>query len=445
MEATMQEILDARERRASRQHALLQQFGKPLICFTMNIPGPEKTNPLICRGFSLGISMLRAQLSGARILHFEESRSHTGCEAFFVVDMPPLELKRLTAQIEDSTPVGRLFDMDVLNSQGSKIDREVLNLPQRLCLLCEKPAKLCGRSRAHPLETLQEKTRSLLREAIDRQTAETIARLAVQSLLQEVCTTPKPGLVDRNNSGSHRDMDIFTFMSSTAALYPYFLQCATIGLQTREQGPKETFAALRFPGKLAEQAMFRATEGVNTHKGAIFTLGILCGAAGRVSQTDAQTVCRECAAMTKGITAEDLSGITLETAQTVGQRLYTQYGITGIRGQAEAGFPAVLQAGLPVLAQGLKQGLSLNDAGCAALLALITADVDTNLIARSDRQTQQETAAAVSAIISRTPYPSKETLEALDAAFIQKNLSPGGSADLLAATYFLHFLQTEGE
>ena len=144
--------------------------------------------------------------------------------------------------------------------------------------------------------------------------------------------------------------------------------------------------------------------------------------------------------MTQGLVAQDFAGITLENAKTAGERFYAQYGITGVRGQAEAGYPAIRDIGLPILHQGLQQGLSLNHAGCAALLHLLTAIDDTNLIHRSNRQTQLEIKAQIASLLNETPFPSLEKLAQLDEAFIQKNLSPGGSADLLAATYFLFFL-----
>ena len=194
----------------------------------------------------------------------------------------------------------------------------------------------------------------------------------------------------------------------------------------------------------AEQAMYGATGGINTHKGAIFSIGLFCAAAGRLSPENwtPEALCRECAAMTKGIISQDFAEVTTENAKTVGERLYAQYGITGVRGQAEAGYPAVLENGLPILRKGLGQGLSLNDAGCAALLHLLAVTDDTNLIHRSDRQTQLQVRAQVAQLLKDAPYPSAEALEALDREFIEKNLSPGGSADLLAVTYFLQFLSS---
>ena len=137
---------------------------------------------------------------------------------------------------------------------------------------------------------------------------------------------------------------------------------------------------------------------------------------------------------------EDFTGITKENARTEGERLFAAYGITGVRGQAKAGFPAVKDVGLPVFREGLQQGLSINDAGCCTLLHLIAATDDTNLIRRSDRQTQLDTRQKIAQLLNKTPYPALPVIEELDKEFIQKNLSPGGSADLLAMTYFLYSL-----
>lgn len=441
MEVTLMEILDAREKRVQRQRRLLQIYGKPLICFTMNIAGPEKVSDLIREGFACGLLLLHAQLAGIPILHYEDRSADTGCEAFFVVDATPEHLKALTSQIEDSLPIGRLFDMDVLAPDGRKLSRQEMGLPQRRCLLCGRSAYLCSRSRAHSLAELQAKTRQILEEALNGLEAKNIAALAQKALLYEVCTTPKPGLVDCQNSGSHRDMDIFTFMASTAALGPYFEVCAKIGMT--EPDPEKAFHKLRFQGRLAEHAMFSATGGVNTHKGAIFTLGLLCAGAASISKDNrtAESVLSRCAGLTKGLTARDFSSITEETAVTAGQKLYAQYGITGIRGEAEAGFPTVLNAGLPALEEGLRRGLTLNDAGCGALLAILAAADDTNLIARSSRETGLRIREEIHQLIDTDPFPDSNALETLDARFISANLSPGGSADLLAATYFLHFLK----
>ena len=446
MEVTLLEMLEARERRAARQQVLLQDYGKTMICFTMNIAGPVKNSSLIRRGYALGKRLLRQQLevAGIPIAYSEEIQEKTGNEAIFLLDADPLAVKAITVEIEDQPAVGRLFDMDVLCPNGRKVDRQELGLSGRKCLICGGMAQACARSRAHTVSELQKKTQEILCEALDTVDSTDAARLATQALLYEVATTPKPGLVDRENSGSHRDMDFFTFQASAAALYPYFAQCVKVGRETVDA--QETFRRLRLPGKLAEGEMLRATGGVNTHKGAIFSMGILCGALGRLERErwgNPGAVLAECAAMTKGLVSEDYVNLTLETAKTAGQKLYLQYGITGVRGQAEGGFPAVINVGLPKLEAALAAGKSINEAGCAALLAMLADTVDTNMIHRGGYELAKKTAEKLRMLLEKEPFPSKAKLEALNEEFVQKNLSPGGTADLLAMVYMLHFLKEE--
>lgn len=446
MEVSLQEMLVTRERRAIRQKVLLSTYGKTMICFTMNIAGPVKNSSLIRRGYALGKRLLRQQLevAGIPIAYSEEIQEKTGNEAIFLLDADPLAVKAITVEIEDQPAVGRLFDMDVLCPDGRKVDRQELGLSGRKCLICGGPAQVCARSRTHTVSELQEKTWEILCQALDAADSADAARLATQALLYEVATTPKPGLVDRENSGSHRDMDFFTFQASAAALYPYFAQCVKVGRETVDA--QETFRRLRLPGKLAEGEMLRATAGVNTHKGAIFSMGILCGALGRLEREQwcsPGAVLAECAAMTEGLVSKDYVNLTPETAKTAGQKLYLQYGITGVRGQAEAGFPAVLNVGLPKLEAALAAGKSINEAGCAALLAMLADTVDTNMIHRGGYELAKETAEKLRMLLAKEPFPSKATLEALNEEFVQKNLSPGGTADLLAMVYMLHFLKEE--
>ena len=440
MEVTLSEMLEAREKRARRQNALLTQYRRPLVSFTMNIAGPVKDSPLIRRGFQIGLRDLEQLLIVERItcLHREELAAHTGCEAILVADAPAKRLKELTTRLEEYSGIGRLFDMDVLTPSGEKLGRAV---PRR-CLICGRIAQNCARNRTHSVAELQEKTYMILADAVDAEDRRFAAQMAQRALLYEIGITPKPGLVDRSNNGSHRDMDFFTFQRSAVALYPFFEECVRIGRETRSLSPSETFARLRFPGKLAEGRMLAATGGVNTHKGAIFSLGILCGALGRLEREDwcdLAAVLTVCADMCADLTA-DID----RPVDTAGTRLYRDHGITGARGQAAAGYPVVLQFGLPKLAAGLSEGLSINDAACAALLSLIAETTDTNMIHRGGLEKQQETAKAVAALLEKTPFPDRGTLEQLDADFIRDNLSPGGCADLLTMTLVLHFLKEDG-
>ena len=446
---TLEQMLAAKERRVLRQRALLEQYGQSLVCLTMNIAGPVKNNRLIRRGFLEGERRLLGQLAsgGFRCLHQERHMEVTGNEGFYVVEGVASALKKLTVELEDRCKIGRLLDLDVLDSRGEKAERQATGLSARRCLVCGDPAWACARSRRHGIPELWQRTEAILREAFARQDGQTVAQLACRSLLYEVCVTPKPGLVDRQNSGSHRDMDLFTFLNSAPALFPYFERCVRQGMEG-ETEPEALFSSLRWEGKLAEQAMLAATGGVNTHKGAIFSMGLCCAALGQLPREtwgDPEAVLDQCAALARGLVRRDYQHLTPETARTAGEVLYLRHGVTGVRGQAEAGFPAVREVGLPVLEESLRQGLSWNDAGCRTLLALMGTTEDTNLMARGGIDAQKQTAAEAEALFRR--FPDWEGVNQLDRALIARHLSPGGSADLLALCYLLHFLKeaTEAE
>ena len=437
------QMLEAREKRAWEQQQLLAEFHKPVLCFTMNIPGPVKDTPLIRRAFAFGQETLKYRLPKGRVLYRTEHCTVTGCEAMYVVDMDAISLKKLTAAIEDETSMGRLFDMDVLDGDGSKLDRELVGGRSRDCIVCGAAGRGCASRRIHSAAELQQAANRIMTDHFARNDAKQIGVWATQSLLDEVCTSPKPGLVDRNNSGSHRDMDIFTFMASAAALSPYFQHCAGIGMETANLAPEETFRQLRIAGLRAEQDMFAATGGINTHKGAIFTIGILCGAAGRLwrptENWSADGLCREISAMTKTAMEEDFR----HGGDTVGQRLYAQRGIPGIRGEAAKGLPSVAEIGLPVYCRCLENGHGKNEAGAITLLHLIADVEDTNMLSRGGQEGAAAGTAWAVELIRDGREPSLEEIAELDVSFIRRNLSPGGCADLLAAVYFLAKLTEE--
>ncbi len=445
-EVTLTDILQARDTRAARQKELIREYGQTLLSFCMNIAGPIKNSPLIRRGFEEGNKLLLSMLqaSGCVILHKEYLYKHTGNEALLVVEGDAKRIKKICCEIEDFNDLGRLYDIDVIAANGQKLDREHIGFPTRACLLCEQSAKHCARSRTHGVEELWNRYHSILQDALHKADAKKIAEQAVKALLYEVTCSPKPGLVDRSNSGSHKDMDIFTYIQSSISLYDYFHDCAAIG--QKEYSPTQCFELLCLRGRRAEAEMLQATKGVNTHKGAIFSLGIVCAASARVgykSWKNTESVLSECKKMLCGMCGRAFGQLTKETAQSTGEKLYLQYGIRGARGQAEEGFPTVANLALPKLKEALQQGYSENDAGAIALLYIIANECDTNMIHRGGYALWQEESERLRQLLSHTPYPSKEQILALDTQYISQNLSPGGSADLLALCYFLYFLEQE--
>lgn len=441
-EVTLQEVLDARERRAEAQRQLLKQYARPLISFTMNIPGPVKDSPMIRRAFDEGLRMLDDALGEAGIACVSRQITHadTGNEFLCAVKASAAAVKEICTRIEDGSPLGRLFDMDVIGLDGQKLARK----EERRCLVCGALGRGCASRRLHSLEELNAAVTRLLREGLLAADADSVDAMVTHALLEEVATTPKPGLVDRNNDGAHRDMTFLSFQMSASALRGYWKDCFLIGAKTAELPAREAFAEMRARGMEAERKMLAATRGVNTHKGAIFTLGTICGALGRLWQpeapcTDHERLSKACAVLCADAVEADYSVLEKSrAAHTAGERLYLQYGMRGIRGEVAAGLPAVLETGLPVLEACLDEGMSRNDAGVIALLYLIARGEDTNMIKRGGYALAREMSSSLRDELRRNPRPTMESVRQLDELFIRRNLSPGGCADLLAVSFFLH-------
>lgn len=441
-QVTLEMMLSCRENRVRIQQSLIAEYKRPVISFCMNTAGPIKTGVLIRRAFRCGLRRLEGSIlaSGAKILCRQVQDNITGPEAFYCVGFDVLALKGIACDVEDRDSLGRLFDVDVIDTDGSKIERTQTGRPERLCLLCSNSAKICSSRRLHTVEQLQKKTEEIIRNTVPGEEADLVASTAVKSLLYEVCVTPKPGLVDRNNSGSHRDMDIYTFMGSAAALFPYFRKAYLLGLES--QDPRCCFRALRKEGLEAERTMFLETGGINTHKGAVFTMGIVCAAAGICASEDnncTDSILNTCASMTEGITGSDLKGLKEKDCKTKGQKLFVRHGITGIRGEMEKGLPSVRTA-LSYLESRLEAKDSIETAGAKTLYRIMSCIDDTSLIARGGIEkaafVKKDAQAKLEAEDVTTGY-----LEELDRTFTQQNLSPGGAADLLAVCFFLHFLK----
>lgn len=438
-EVTLNQILKAREERAEKQASILQRFLYPLISFTMNIAGPVKTSPVIERAFFEGVRLLKENLPKGSIVYQDVKIKLTGCEAIFSVNIDAANLKDICTNIEDSFSIGRLFDMDVIDINGRKLERKNI----RGCFVCDAPGRACAAGRVHSVNELQAATKEIIENYFFLLDKELCCTLAVKSLIDEVNTTPKPGLVDCRNNGSHTDMNIHTFKKSANALKPYFDECFSIGKNTSHLAPDETFAFLRNAGILAEQVMYNATDGVNTHKGIIYSMGVICASIGRLWApekpfTDVSRICFESSSIIKDAAKKDFEQIDTSTA---GGRLYLEYGLTGIRGEVASGFESVLKIGLPCYKILRNKGFSQNDAGAITLLHFIANVKDTNMYNRGRIEGANLATQAVINLLKSSPEPTKEQIELLDDNFIKHNLSPGGCADLLAITYFLYSLK----
>ncbi|NIY47733.1 triphosphoribosyl-dephospho-CoA synthase CitG [Cedecea colo] len=260
-----------------------------------------------------------------------------------------------------------------------------------------------------------------------------VPELAQQALWEEVWLTPKPGLVDSANNGSHRDMNLALFQKSIAAISPWFSVFHALGLEHVERGTSELLRLIRPAGIACEQAMYQATGGVNTHKGGIFSLSLLCTAAGRLKGQgkviNTSTLCAAVGKICNGLVERELTGA--RRASTVGERLYQQFGLTGARGEAESGFLTVRQHVLPYWFEETDPQRRL----LTALLRLMAHNPDTNLVSRGGL-TGLRYVQRYAARLLKQGW-TVEDMREMDANLIARNLSPGGSADLLAVSCIL--------
>lgn len=272
-----------------------------------------------------------------------------------------------------------------------------------------------------------------------------LGALASEATAAEILVSPKPGLVDPRDSGCHKDMDWTTFLLSAAALAPHWGPQARPGLEGVP--PSSAFPLLRERGRLMERDMFAATGGVNTHKGLIFALSLWLYAAGHTIRRGQlgtpETLGALAGSPVAGCVERELHPLreTLPPRPlTHGERLFLEHGVTGIRGEAERGFPGVVHRGLPALREARSAGASRNDAALAALLALMSSCEDSNVIHRGGYPFWvgpylQEVARAREAF--DPPRGNHEALLPLDRLLRAHRVSPGGAADLLACTLFV--------
>jgi triphosphoribosyl-dephospho-CoA synthase len=269
-------------------------------------------------------------------------------------------------------------------------------------------------------------------------TSAQIGRLAIRSLYREVALTPKPGLVSPVSQGSHDDMDYTTFLRSLHALRPYFPVITECGLG------RPGFLPLQALGICAEAEMLAATNGVNTHRGAIFNLGLLCAAAGLlIADGELPSTQATCDAVRMTWGAEILEGLVTHSAAVTkshGLIVARRYGSGGARQEAAAGFPAAMEVGLPAYRSVLAASGDSDLAAIQTLFALMAELEDTNLLWRGGREGLVYGRRAAADFLSAGGVFAEDWrkhAEAIDLDFVAHRLSPGGSADLLGVTLFL--------
>jgi triphosphoribosyl-dephospho-CoA synthase len=261
------------------------------------------------------------------------------------------------------------------------------------------------------------------------------AELARQALVAEAELTPKPGLVDRRGAGAHRDLSLHSMRRSASAIAPYFAAMAAAAQSMPcSQAVRTEVAAI---GRAAEAAMLQATGGSNSHKGAIWILGLLVTAAGQGIDLNAETIVRDA-----GLLAQ-LPDRAQPQLVSHGDTVRARYGVTGARGEACAGFPHVVHLGLPALRAARERGCTETNSRLSALLHVMARLEDTCVLYRGGAKglaMVQKGASDVLLAGGPGSVAGDRAMLRLDQELLSANLSPGGSADLFAATLFLDAL-----
>jgi triphosphoribosyl-dephospho-CoA synthase len=264
-----------------------------------------------------------------------------------------------------------------------------------------------------------------------------LAAIAERCLRLELETWPKPGLVSHIDNGSHADMDAAMLRASAATLRPHFAALVAAGAEGA------TMPRLRQLGLAAERDMLGRTGGVNTHRGAIFALGLLCAAAGflgRHGYTPAEGGLGACVSSRWG---EAVMG-TAESSSH-GAKVRARYGAGGARSEAANGFDTVYRIGLPALRSARRYHPEDDEPPrVQCFFALLATVEDTNLLYRGGAEGLEFARQAAQHFledggVARPKW--RDAASAIHAEFVQRGLSPGGCADLLAASLFIDLVE----
>ena len=269
--------------------------------------------------------------------------------------------------------------------------------------------------------------------------AQNIDDMAIGALTAELVCYPKPGLVSFRDCGSHADMNAATFVASIASLRGYFHDMADAGYREAD------FRTLNRIGITAERRMLAATKGINTHRGAVYSLGLLVAGAGSIAargeRLSAAAVCHQVGALW----GAEMLAMNYQCEGTNGALVRKRYGVAGAREQAAAGFPILRQHLFPMLLVSRAAGLDANWAGVQSFLTSLSLLDDSNLLHRGGEEALGFARRRAKEVLqcggAFTPQ-GRRAVQLLHSEFVAAWLSPGGSADMLALCYFLYDIET---
>jgi triphosphoribosyl-dephospho-CoA synthase len=443
-------LLDARDERAALLAELTRRGsargGPAVVWITVSVPGPDKQPPGIDAVFGAAAAALERFPAAEVAL---QGRDVLGPYAALFASGSPVELKRAAIALEEAAPARRLIDIDVYDHEGRQVDRARLGLSQRTCLICGEPARECIAAGRHDVGSLVYAAHALLESF----SPAALARRLVAGAETELDLTPKPGLVDRHDNGSHPDLSYALMRRSIELLPVYFEDLLALRRSEADLG------ACIDAGRRAERRMGHAL-GANAHRGYIFLCGLLllaaCDAeqAARRTETPLGPVAPSPAASAAGWGFEGLRHHVRSLAREFfdqhaahegpvpshGSRVRRQLGIGGIRAEARDGLPSVFDEGFPAYEDALARTGDAQLAAFALLGALMQCVEDTTTLHRCGpiglARLRRDGRTLADLVASGTdPVPH---LEAWNREYLRLGLTMGGVADCMALVFALH-------
>ena len=454
---SLQKILQAREERTASRLCFAEE-GLASISLSFNIPGSKKSNKSIRKAFDYAIIKLNDFLLANRILTSKKNSQQLTDAAgdFYIIPIIETqksidEVKACCERYEEKHPLGRIIDVDLFSASARPISSGKL----KKCFICDEPAMVCMQNQKHHLEELShfvsERINGFLQSEILKETQIRLSTLATQCLLYEISLSPKPGLVDRFGNGAHEDMDYFSFINSTSSLSAYWSKLVNLASDAFLEKKIDETEELRQIGIAMERSMLQVTDGVNTQKGAIFLIGMLVYASAKLLFKEQELSDKNIRNELVFLNKENLNDELLNTKNAVshGQKIFKKYGNRiggGIRKELTFGLPIVFEHALPLLRTAAEKSAFMKTEKTAqpilkdCLLKIISINNDSNILYRSNTDILNELKKMADDCLKNSSdfdiYYKK-----LCEFCIDKSISPGGSADLLAASIFIFQLQ----
>lgn len=409
-------ILEAREKRAHHIEELMKEFKyKTIVILKSNVPGANK-NPnrlkFICNLYD---SLIQKEFK-LKITTKAKVGSADGNYVYYIIEEEGNIVKEKTILIEEENVLGKLVDIDVYNEIS--ITRSDLKCEMRKCLICDNYSHICVRNKTHTQEELFLK----IDEITQNYLINLILNKTVKCIYYELDLYPKFGLVSSHNSGAHNDMDFQTFVNSTFAIKPFIKEYILYGLNDDNDPIK-----LKEIGMRAEDAMFKVTNDINTQKGLIFILGIFIPVISTAIRNNLGQafIKKEIIKISETIIGDYYLDLVNKKNKSHGDLIYLEYGLKGIRGEVLNGLEKVFE--IPSYRDRPVGYMHLE-----YLIHIMSLLDDTTIAHRTNMETLKEVKVTMSKIVRTGGYTNNIALVSnLSNEYIKKNISPGGSSDML--------------